>query len=110
MKMSINWELSKPSNLATIIGMSYLSNELRAARKTKGLTQEDVASLLGIRQENYNSIENGRRAVSDKRLTELAKILDIDHNELISCKLLDEFGESVFVAGYERVVKSNDRN
>lgn len=52
---------------------------LTAYRKTSGLTQNELASKIGISQEMYSYIENGRVIISGELLLKLSALgLDID--------------------------------
>lgn len=62
---------------------------LKEMRKGKGLTQKEVASSLGITQQNYCQIESGQRQ----------KKMDID----TAYKIAENFGVSVDkIMEYER--------
>lgn len=52
---------------------------LTAYRKTSGLTQNEFASKIGISQEMYSYIENGKVIISGELLLKLSDLgLDID--------------------------------
>ena len=51
------------------------TSEIIAARKRKGLTQEDVARLMEMNQGNYSRIENGRYNASIRIILKLADVL-----------------------------------
>ena len=55
-------------------------NDLRSARKAKGLTQAALAELLGgkIRQGDVSKIENGERGLSIDLAPKLADALGLD--------------------------------
>jgi len=53
------------------------TREIIAARKRKGLTQEDVAKLMDMNQGNYSRIENGRYNASIRIILKLADVLDM---------------------------------
>lgn len=48
------------------------------ARRKKGMTQTELASLAGINQGAYSNIESGKRAPSVKLAKRIASILEID--------------------------------
>jgi len=62
--------------------MLKISQRIRHYRQKKGLTQEAVATALGVRKENYAKYESGERNPKDDRLVEIAKILDVSYNAL----------------------------
>jgi transcriptional regulator with XRE-family HTH domain len=47
-------------------------NRLRAARLAAGLTQQECAELVGIRQKDWSAYENGHHDPSTERAEELA--------------------------------------
>lgn len=58
--------------------------KIRAARKAKGLSQEDLGNLLGVQKSAVAKYENGR-IVNIKRSTlkKISDVLDINPSELI---------------------------
>lgn len=60
-----------------------LGERLRIARTSAGLTQEDVASKLGIARTTLVSIERGERQVRPQELLEFTRIYDISSNYLL---------------------------
>lgn len=54
-----------------------IAERLRAAREQAGLTQGQVAKLLGINRPAISEIEAGRRKVSAEEVTEFARIYDV---------------------------------
>ena len=52
-------------------------------RKKHGLTQQDVASSLGITTSSYCRIENGKALLSEPILIRLCKIYDCNIAELL---------------------------
>lgn len=51
---------------------------LKRLRKEKGMTQQDVAAKLGIAQNTYSNLENGKRQknIQAKTLYQLSVIFD----------------------------------
>lgn len=56
---------------------------LRAARKAKGLTQAQVASLVGIRQQSYYLYESGKQDPKSDVLACLCTALDVSADYLL---------------------------
>ncbi len=52
--------------------------DLADMRKQKGLTQEDMAKVLGISRPAYTNIETNRRKPSVKIAQKIGMILDFD--------------------------------
>jgi transcriptional regulator with XRE-family HTH domain len=63
-----------------------IATRLRAAREQAGLSQGQVATLLGLQRPSISEIEAGRRRVPGEELTRLAEI----YNVSISWLMRDE--------------------
>src|SRR6266568_1641855 len=61
-----------------------IATRLRAAREQAGLSQGQVAKLLGMQRPSISEIEAGRRRVSAEELTQLAEIYDVSVSWLIN--------------------------
>ena len=59
------------------------ANNLRKARATKGLSQEDLATLAGLHRTYVGSIERGERNVSIDNMEKLALALGYALPELL---------------------------
>lgn len=59
-----------------------LGQRIQAIRKSKRLTQEQFAELIGIDPKNVSKIENGNNYPSPETLTSIARALDVDIYEL----------------------------
>ncbi len=66
---------------------SYLSEALRAARRRAGLSQAELADLLGVRQSSVSQWERGSTRPSTVHLLALAAAL--------KCSLLDFAGAGI---------------
>lgn len=51
---------------------------LRTARELAGLSQAQVAKMISLHRPSVSEMEAGRRSVSAKELTKLAKIYDVN--------------------------------
>ena len=60
--------------------------ELRILRKQKGLTQQQLATLLGIKQQYYSRFENNIAEPDIETLCKLADIFEISVDELLGHK------------------------
>ena len=60
-----------------------LNEILKKARLKKGLTQRQLAEKLGVKYQLIQQYEYGKLIPSTKRLFQLARILDIDLNEIV---------------------------
>ena len=64
--------------------MTNLPLLLRQARRNANLSQQQVADYLGLAtRSQVSKIELGQREVSAKHLLMLARLLDLDLNELV---------------------------
>ena len=59
-----------------------LGQRIQTIRKSKRLTQEQFAELIGIDPKNVSKIENGNNYPSPETLTSIAHALDVDIYEL----------------------------
>lgn len=58
-------------------------NQIRQARKAAGLTQEQLATLLGINRATLSRYENGEIDPPTSQIKRIAKVLDISLSELV---------------------------
>ncbi len=60
-----------------------MREKLRAARKARGLTQQQMAQLLGYKSKShYCMVEGGQRGVSVETALRIAEILGVPVSEL----------------------------
>ena len=59
-----------------------LGQRIRQLRKSRGITQEELAEMLGIGTPNISYIENGKFAPSMENFEKLVNIFDIEPYEL----------------------------
>ncbi len=64
-------------DIAKIVG-----NNLKTARKLKGLTQKQIAKELNKYQSDYSEYENGKIQLDYEKIVFLCKRLDITPNDL----------------------------
>ena len=62
--------------------MSSFKENLNRARVLKGLTQEKLASIVGVRPAFISLFERGYRIPSQKNLKKIAEALDVSVEEL----------------------------
>ncbi len=63
-----------------------LGQKIQSLRKTRRLTQEKFAEMIGIDPKNVSRIENGNNYPSADTLTAIAKALNVDIYELFVFK------------------------
>ncbi len=61
---------------------NQLAQRIRAFRKLKGLTQQQLADRLGVSVAVLGSLERGTRKQEPKLLEHIAETLGIDYDEL----------------------------
>ena len=66
-----------------------MKNRVKAARKDKGITQEDLAGLLGVSRQSIISIESSRYIPSTILSLKLAKFLNKKVEELFELERSD---------------------
>jgi transcriptional regulator with XRE-family HTH domain len=62
---------------------SNLSERIRQTRLQKGLSQENMADMLGLSTTAYGDLERGRTELSFSRLENISKLLDTPLPELL---------------------------
>ncbi len=63
--------------------MNLIAFNIKKIRESKNLTQEYLASRLGISQNAYSRIENNRTRLSTDRMREIAGILEVSLHEFL---------------------------
>ena len=71
-----------------------IGGKLKLLRKMRGLTQDNVAELLGIETNYYATVENGHRKLALPKLIELCKNYGITLNDLIDLSPQQDNGET----------------
>ena len=56
-----------------------LGQQIRRAREAAGITQVELANMLGIQQDHVSSYETGRVEPLSSRLFEIVRALGADH-------------------------------
>jgi DNA-binding XRE family transcriptional regulator len=57
----------------------HQGSAIRGLRLREGLTQEQLASLLGVKRTNLSEMENGKRPIGKNMARRLAKVLKTDY-------------------------------
>lgn len=58
-------------------------NNLKAARKAAGMTQSEVAKIVGITQNGYSYWENGKAKIDNESLAKLSRLFGVSIDYLI---------------------------
>lgn len=64
-----------------------MSESLKEKRNSKGLTQSDMAKLIGCSEQYYNMIENEKRVPSVKTAKEIGRLLGIEWVDFFKDKI-----------------------
>lgn len=67
-----------------------LGERIRELRKAKGLTQEQLAELVGVEPRHISRVEGGYSSPSIERLARIAEILDVPIKELFDYMHLND--------------------
>ena len=80
-----------------------IKNKIKSIRELKNYTQEYMADQLGVTQAGYSKIEKGRTMLSYVKLVEIARILEVSVEDIIS------FDSQRYFNNYN-TVKGNNNN
>jgi len=59
-----------------------IGNRIKEARKIKGLTQKEVASIFHMTQQQYSRFENGVYELNYQQIIDICKLLNLSPNEI----------------------------
>lgn len=62
--------------------MSIFGDNIKRLRKNKGLKQQEIADILGIKQNSYSDWENGKTEPSYENLVKLADLFEVSLDSL----------------------------
>lgn len=63
---------------------SSIKSKIKSIRELKNYTQEYMADQLGVTQAGYSKIEKGKTILSYEKLVEIARILEVSVEDVIS--------------------------
>ncbi len=86
--------------------MDILGLKIKKIRELKNINQKYIAEQLGISQSVYSDIENGKINVTESRLQQISKILDV------TPEIIKSFSDSVWFnnctqSGYNNIYHLN---
>ena len=73
----------------------YLGKRIKELREEKGLLQRQLAANLEIDTPMYSKIERGERKAKKEQVAKLAKLLEVDKNELLTLWLAGQVYELI---------------
>ncbi|OXA90463.1 helix-turn-helix transcriptional regulator [Flavobacterium hercynium] len=79
-----------------------IKNKIKSIRELKNYTQEYMADQLGVTQAGYSKIEKGKTILSFEKLVEIARILEISVEDIIS------FDSQRYFNNFNRVKGNNN--
>ncbi len=71
--------------------MIYYTERLKEIRKYCGMSQKEMAEILGISQQHYSMYEMGKRILNAEQIIKICKACNVSANYLLG--LTDEFKE-----------------
>ena len=74
----------------------YFGEYIKQLRTEKGLTLTQLGAKLNLDSANLSKIENGKREFDEKRLTQLAKVFNLDLQELKTEFFSDLFAKKLY--------------
>lgn len=74
----------------------YFGEYIKQLRTQKGLTLTQLGAELNLDSANLSKIENGKREFDEKRLTQLAKVFNLDLQELKTEFFSDLFAKKLY--------------
>ena len=81
--------------------MKPLAERLRLAREQAGLSQAQVAKIIGVHRPTISEIEAGRRRVAAEELTEFARLYEVSVTWLTGTDAVNEVDGRVTLAARE---------
>lgn len=70
--------------------MKNIAQKIKAVRKEKGYTQEEVANALGMSKANVSKIENGEISLAPDNLNKLANFFQITPEQFLTFETVQE--------------------
>ena len=75
--------------------MNRLGEFIRAARKSKDISQQKLADMILYDRNNILNMEAGRKLFPNERLEQIATVLEIPYERLLALKVLDKVNDRV---------------
>ena len=82
--------------MGSVCRLDYMKigDRIRECRKTNGLTQEELAELLGVSSNTVSSMENGQQNFKIDKLSQLARVFDVTTDYLLYGKVECSYKEN----------------
>lgn len=79
-----------------------IKNNIKSIRELKNYTQEYMADQLGVTQAGYSKIEKGKTVLSYVKLVEIARILEVSVEDILS------FDSQKYFNNFNKVIGNNN--
>ena len=66
------------------VDFSIIGKRIKAARRKKGLTQENLVEKMGVSIAYLSKVETGRIHINLERLSQICAILDVTEGEILN--------------------------
>ncbi|MGG4105125.1 helix-turn-helix transcriptional regulator [Paenibacillus lautus] len=74
-----------------------VGNKIRDIRKSKGLSQEQLAEMVGTKHTDIGKLERGERNVTLKTLDKISNTLEIEMYQLFQYEIESKFSRKEFL-------------
>lgn len=74
--------MGRPSK-SVIVSKKEIGQRLRNIRAQKGVTQKDLAAILGTNQSHVSNVERGDRGITVQQLVKIARALKISTDHVL---------------------------
>lgn len=86
-----------------------LNENLKSFRKSKGLTQEELAARLSVARQTVSKWENGLSVPDADALIQVAEILEVSVSELLGSTVKESVGETTISDVAEQLSRINEQ-
>lgn len=86
-----------------------LNENLKSFRKSKGLTQEELAARLSVARQTISKWENGLSVPDADTLIRVAEILEVSVSELLGSTVKESIGETTISDVAEQLSRINEQ-
>src|SRR5256885_1426263 len=85
--------VATPSKI-NVISKKDIGRRVRAIRNARGISQADLAKILGTHQTGVSQVEVGRRGLTLQQVAKLAKVLHVSVDEILG-QAREDAGEAL---------------
>lgn len=66
--------------------MMVIGENIKELRKSRGISQQQIADLINMHRSNYSKVESGQREISISALTKIAKYFNVSVDDILNNK------------------------